>query len=87
MYLLGDYNLPALCFVDCIESCSDVLKNKKCGEVLVESMAYCNLDQINRIPNANNVFLDLIFSNCSVNVESVYNILVTCDHPSSSIVP
>ena len=47
-------------------------------------MAYCNLDQINRISNANNIFVDLIFSNCIVNVGCACDILVTCDshHPA-----
>ena len=85
IYIVGDYNLPKLNFFE--DEAYNYSQTQCCpaNECICNVTSYCNLIQANKVPNANNVFLDLIFTN---NYNTTVNIapdtLVNCDnhHPS-----
>jgi len=65
MIVCGDYNLSEVQWTRDTESNLllplNILKEK--SQVLLENVAFCDLDQINDVPNERGKYLDLVFSN------------------------
>lgn len=82
--ICGDWNLPGFAvFGGSQESVSVNIDLDKCRAVH-EFMALCSLNQLNSTRNQNNRLLDLIFSNCDLDIKNCDSPLVKLDnhHPA-----
>lgn len=78
IYIIGDYNLPDVLWLEDEENVQYVQTSNIVGELIGGTIAYTNLRQVNNILNVNKVILDLVISNC-------YSLLVNC--ADASLVP
>lgn len=85
MYIMGDFNLPNLQFLEeenILPACNS---NNAASDLLVSTLLFANCNQLNNVKNCNNVLLDLVFSNNDkTDVICPYDTLLPCDnhHPA-----
>lgn len=83
--ILGDYNLPGVQWTEDEENGMFVSGGNVKAELVMEMISYANLQQLNCVFNANNIMLDLIFSNVNnYNIFCADSFLLPCDshHPA-----
>lgn len=90
--ILGDFNLPHINWYNSNDILEPYLLNRSdTYEHFIDTLNLCNLSQVNKIRNTNNVLLDLVLSNIDYDdtlVSRTYDTLITNEdvhHPTLNI--